>query len=511
MALNRESESFGAGTRLGMSVQLALLVVLALAATVLVIGASEWRPLRLRADLTRTQFNTLDPQSLRILAELPQEVEIDVFFRPVPQPHTQAVAAVQRRAQDTLFLMTEVAGEKLRVTDHDLSRPAQVEARALELGLDRDNVIVVSSGGRRVVLRLLPDLGLVSQGSMDPTRPQPPEVIELRAEEALVEALGRVASPDPPRVVFAMGHGERRIDDTEAGGLAALARSLRNEGFEVSEWDPVHGGGVPEGTAILALVGPERPYTRGEIEDLRGFVARGGALLTATVRHLEDEGSFVDLLVPYGIRPMRGIVCVPVWDYRGRPMDGLAECATFVVGGSQLNIRHPVTQALAERERRLAVAFSRSFDRARVPAGGTVQQLVASPEESWRDLPGPDGQLDFRHDPASEELGRQALAMVAELPIDAEATRFARLVALGSPTFLSNEFFETNRDFALNTFNWLGDRDFRVRVRARDPFQSRIDPRRGPEMAWAARTAIWGLPGAALLFGFLLFLARRRQ
>ena len=50
---------------------------------------------------------------------------------------------------------------------------------------------------------------------------QPPRIVNLRAEEALVSALHKVAMESSPRVLFTMGHGE--LDPNCACRRAPLA------------------------------------------------------------------------------------------------------------------------------------------------------------------------------------------------------------------------------------------------------------------------------------------------
>ncbi|MBI1380856.1 MAG: hypothetical protein GC161_07195 [Planctomycetaceae bacterium] len=498
--------SFGRWTRLGLGAELALLVVLALAAAVLCISLAEWRPLRLRVDLTATSSNTLDPATTALLRELPRPVEIDVFFSRVPGSLGPAVDEIQARTQEVLFLVSETAGEKVTVRTIPADRVELREERARELRLQRDNAIVVSSGARRVVLRAESDLASIAQG--DPRQGIGPSVVDFRAEEALVEALGRVASDAEPRVLFTAGQGEPDPETLD------IARELSAEGFAIGTWDFARDGAVPDGATVLAVLAPEQPFPPAALDAIRAFVVQGGGLLVAQgAPFLEGPGSPLDLLEPYGLRLLRGLVCVPLVDPRtGQYAEGYPEVSALVLGPELLNGTHPVTQTLSERGRRLRGAFFRALERGRTPPEGSVQVLLAGPEEGWRDLPsgGPEGRPNWMFDAEREERGRVWLAATSEFRTSPQTETRARVVALGALDLVGNEQFETNRDFALNAFNWLAQRDFRVRVARRDPFRSVIDLERGPERLWAERTAIWYLPVGALLGGVLLFFLRRR-
>lgn len=494
----------GRWTRTGLFAELLVLVVLALAATVLAIAAAEWPALRLRVDLTRAGANTLDPTTAAMVADLPVDVRIDVFFSPVPGDVGPAIEEVQQRTLDLLFVLRESAGPKIEISNLPVNRPALREERARELRLSRDNVLVVSAGPRRVALRVEADLASIALG--DPRQGSAPSVVDFRAEEALVEALGRVADAREPRVLFSTGLGE---PDPAA---MALGEALAVEGFGVGTWSHERDGAVPAEAAVLAVLGLEQPFTAGAVEAIRGFVAGGGNLLVALgAQYLDGPGSPLDLLEPYGLRAVRGLVCTPLVDPRtGGPLEGHPEVSSLVIPTEMLNATHPVTQSLAERGRRLRGAFFRALERGRTPTGGAVLALVGTREDSWRDVPGLDNRPNWTFDEATEERGRMMIAASSEFPTSPTTETRARVVALGGLDFLGDTHFETNRDFALNLFNWLAARDFRVRVARRDPFEARIDLERGSERVWAERLALWYLPASSALLG-LLFLWRRRR
>ena len=80
----------------------------------------------------------------------------------------------------------------------------------------------------------------------------------------------------------------------------------------------------------------------------------------------------------------------------------------------------------------------------------------------------------------------------------------------GSGLMAANQLFgESNRDFMLNVFNWLAERDFNVRIGFQQDKRRQIDVIRGTEVIWMRRIAWYGLPGLLLAMG--LFLAWRSR
>ena len=86
----------------------------------------------------------------------------------------------------------------------------------------------------------------------------------------------------------------------------------------------------------------------------------------------------------------------------------------------------------------------------------------------------------------------------------------ARVIGLGTSNLASNFYFGDNRDFLMNCFNWLADREFNVRVALRPDERTVIDVVRGTEILWLRRFAWYGLPGLLAAVGLLLAWLRKR-
>lgn len=517
-----ERKTHGRGTRFALSLQVATVVVLALAATVLVIHVTEKPGFRARFDLTESGRNSLDPQTVELLRGLDEPVEVDLFFRFSARAAEAAVAEISGRTQDLLFVAGELVPESLDVTVHDLfSNEGQTvaEQRMAELDVAELQTVVVSLGERRVVLQAAPDLASVDPGSVDPRNPRPPTVTEFRGEEALAEAIVRLSTERAPRVLFATGHGEYRIDPVPTGErqalrtAARLASELRGEGFEVGTWDPVREGPVPAGCDVLAIVGATRPFNPEHFALVETYLEQGGSLLVGA-----DDGMFMEpdglsgFLASHGMSLERGFVNAPFRDpVRGSLLAGSQECLVLDVTEDRLSAGHPITEPLRLRERRLRFIRTRSFDRLPPPTGTLVFDLVGSPESAWRDLPDDLGRWNHAIDPGREKRQYTHLALAAEIERPDGAGKPARIVAMGAANVFDDGLLPYNLDLVRNSFNWLVDRDVRIRVAKRDPFEARIDLRRGDAYVTLWRVAVLGLPGACALIGTVIAWRRRRS
>ncbi len=521
-----ESKTGGTGkwTRFGFGLQVLAALALAIGACLLVVHLSEWRRARWRADFTASGTNTLDPQTMAILEGLHERVKVDIFFRAASTDHMRvATDQAQTRMNELLFVAKNLLPEKLELEAHNLLDLAAAEKRMQELSLKEVQTVVLSLGDRREVMRLYSDIAEFDYGSENPRSPRPATMHKFRGEEAFAEALKKVSSGDSPRIYFSAGHGEANPTGSEGRDLGLLTTELERQGFVVGTWEGEADGPVPADCDLLAIIGPEQPFSDREREYLETWVDAGGRLFGATeTRFGEEPGSVASMLRRYGMLLKRGLVCMPVLDYLGNQTEGLVECTDFRVNERHMNATHEVTESLVERHRKLRFAYARAFDYGGPPEGGLLLELVSSPAESWLDLPDSNFDLDFVLDNNREATGRFRLAMLSTFPVqplpgetaaplDADGlAREARVIGVSSPFFLANSTFTTNRDFILNAFNWLAERDFRVGVASRDPERSLIDLKQGNDFALLFHSSLWGLPAIFGLLGFATFLRRRR-
>lgn len=522
-------------SRLAIAAQVALASLLALALAVLATWTAARPGLRARLDLTADRQNTLAPSSATVLAGLPREVAVDVFFRPADPPLREVAQEVHARTRRLLVLARAAAGARLSVEDHDLAGASggasRAETRLRELGLrelEPGGLVVVSSGARTHVLRLRGDLADLDpgdpQGRFGP--PRPPRLVSWRGEEALVGALLKVAQDDRPKVVFSSGHGELDTAKPDIGGLALLAGELERDGFAVETWDGERTPRIPEDALVLALVGPEQPFTAAERAEIEAFVASGGRLVAASgYEPRPGEGTLVELLAAYGIRiVVDGVVARPLVTATGQAYVGDARCSDLVISRALIS-PHPLTDPLRRGDRRIALSVARALERGEAPRGGVLLDLFRSPDESWRDLAPGGNPLahDWRPGPG-EPLGPFVLGLATVFPAprpapEARASVAAarpesrpesRIVAIGAASAFANENFATNRDLLLNAFNWAAAREFRVGARAKDPVVRRIDVTSGRALPTVHLVSVFLLPGACLALGVWTAWRRRR-
>jgi hypothetical protein len=509
--------SFTRWTRASLALQVGLLLVLGLAAVLLVIEVAQWPALRARVDLTLAQSSSLDPSTVEILEALPAGAEVDVFHR-VPTEAPDGYLQVLDRVRGLMRLAESQVPGALDVRLHDANDLARAKGRMDELRVSAADLsfptpygmwigaVVVTVGERRTVARFTPDMGALSWG--DPRRGVSTALATWRGEEALCESLGRVSGARSPRVVFAMGHGEAGAEPSASGGLVDFIRGLENEGFEIAVWDGVNDGNVPSGTDVLVIADPLEKFATRTTVAVNDYLASGGRLLAAfgvnTLAGRSDLATFVER---YGPRLVQGIAAREYFDPALRQdVDGRPQCTEFDLPATSFSSTHASTARLAATDYVARVRFSQVFERGRAPTGGTLVELVQTPEDVWLDRPHVEFGHDWIFEPAVESRGRQTLAMASEWPTD--TGRRAKLVALGTTTPLSSGY-EFARPFVQNVMEWLVDRDFRVRIAAKSPHSAVLDRSRTNVVRAVAWSGTFGFPLVCVALG--LFLAARRR
>lgn len=523
----------GRWTRLGVGAEVGLAVALALAAAVLVIQAAEWW--YLRVDLSLARRNTLDPATEDLLESLPEPLAVDVFFRPLQAPFDRPVREAQDALLELLFTARNAHRRRLEVRVHDLSRPEEVQTRQAELGIEGVNVLALTCGQRTTTISLFHDVALIDWGNPtqeglrylvenelgagvdfdawnpDPRAFRPPRLNEFRGEEALAEALLKVSQGGSPRVYFAVGHGEYDLDGKETDSLARLRSALEGDGFVVAPWRAADGP-VPADCDVLALIGAHQPYAPQELQAVRDYLGLGGRLIVAPWFREpvgQVEHGLGGLLAEHAMLVQRGLVCEEATSLYAQPTDRLV----LRIGEGGLNASHPLTEPLRRRGRTVTFVNSLALERGNPAVGWTTLALASSSREAWLDLPSTTGAQDLDFDAQHESRGPHALALLSEGPGriqgPGEEVRRPRVLGLGSSDLFSDELLDYNRDFVLNAFNWLAERDHRVGVRPRPPGISLLEVGRGPARKRLGYV-VWGMPLACMAVGLVVAARRRR-
>jgi hypothetical protein len=219
-----------------------------------------------KADLS--YFRTARPgdATRKLVRALDKPVEITLFFPPANDV-----------AEEVAGYFADVAHESSQLTVKRLDHAVE-PARAKDLGVSGNGVVVVSRGSQREQIPI--------SVKLDSARPK------LRTLDQEVQKRLLLIARGPRVAYFVQGHEERgfaAVGETDKRATVRLMRDLlEQQGFQIKELGLAQGLGneVPNDAALVLIMGPRRPLQPAETLSLSVYLERGGRLLVA----LDPEG-----------------------------------------------------------------------------------------------------------------------------------------------------------------------------------------------------------------------------
>lgn len=440
-------------TRIRLELWLFALLVLACAAL------AGWLSTRYRIelDLTASGRHTLSQASRAILDAVEGPVQITAF--------ASTDTALRKRVRTLV--------DRYRRYDADVTLafvdPDAVPDVVRERGITRDGELLVRHAGRT-------------------------EHVTRLTEQALTNALQRLARRDQRYVVFLAGHGERNPFGAANHDLGQWARQLEHRGLAVQTVNLAETGTVPDNTSVLVIASPRVAPLAGEVEILRAYVARGGNVLW--LREPGEEHGLGALAEEIGVELVPGAVRDP-----GAGRFGIDESFVLITGYPQ----HPATDGF-----RYVTLFPQAA--ALAPASGDWERtaLLVTGDEAWSET-GPPHE-GARYDEGEDFPGPLTIGFAMTRPRPGAAQgELQRVAVLGDGDFLANTYLGNsgNLDLGLRLVNWLAHDEHLIAVPARTAPDLTLEL---PE-PFAIGMAIWFLLGCPLLLagtGMLIVYRRRR-
>lgn len=475
--------------RLLLSAQNWLYVLLVLAAA----GLLAWLSTRYvyEADWTANNRNSLSGPSIQLLETLDEPVEITAWAREdqaLRDSIREFVARYQRAKRDVAL---------------SFRNPDTSPQQARELGITTDGTLLITYRGRT-------------------------EQVANPEEQAVTNALARLARQGGRKAVFLAGHGERGPDGRANFDLGTFGRELQNKGIELETVNLAKSPRIPEDTGLLVIASPKTGYLPGEARLVRDYVAGGGNLLW-----LDEPGgtpSLEPVAEALGVSFLPGTVVDPtrqlfgiedpayalVVDYPDSgPTEGLAAVTLYPQaaaiehdggGGWQADpVLTTVARAWTETgdltgevefddntaERRGPLTIGLALTREPGPAG----------EEPRTGSDPPDSNSEPAADGASGARGQSGAARQTQ-----------RVLVVGDGDFLSNQFLGNgaNLDLGVRMVNWLLGDDRLIEIPARTAPDTGLQLSNTSSAVIAVGSMIV-LPLLLVLAGSVIWWRRRRK
>lgn len=385
-----------------------------------------------RWDLTEAKVFSLSSQSVKILAELKQDLPIYGFFEKGENP----------KVSDLIKSYT-YQSRRIKFYPVDPDRHPEL---AREFKIHQMNTLHLIYGKE-------------STNVTEPT------------EEAITNAIVKLTKVGKKDVYFLTGHGEPNLEDRQGEQGYALAKdALESENYQVKDLLLATQEKVPDDASLLIIAGPQKPLLDHEIKAIGEYMSRGGRLLVL----LPSTGgeTFKGFLKGWGVEVGDDIVVDQVIRLFAGPTLGLEPIA------DTYSPTHPITR---EFKQRTLFPLVRSVEPSSSPGEGLqVTSLVKTSPTSWaeKDINGVFKQSKASFGPGDKKgpvsIGVAVTANLKQIGGGREGG--AKMVVLGTAAFVNNRsiniFF--NRDFFLNAANWLVGQEDLISIRPRSIRSSQV-------------------------------------
>ncbi|HVA77433.1 MAG TPA: Gldg family protein [Candidatus Binataceae bacterium] len=295
------------------------------------------------------------------------------------------------------------------------------------------------------------------------------------SEEALTNAIIRAAKSSKKVIYFLDGEGEADTDDAQnSTGYGQLKTDLEGEGYTVEKLVLAQAAKVPDDATMVVIAGPQKPLDSHEIDQLSAYLKQGGRAI-AMFRPEKPDGSvdekaLVAMVGQWGVAVGDDIVVDQVVRLFAGPALGLDPIVqTYGV--------HPITKDFKERT---VFSMSRSLTvEPNLKPGLQVTALAKSSDTSWAET---DLKTLFEQQKASldDKDIRGPITVAAAVQGDLAQLGWgkgeARMVVFGSTDFINNQHIANfyNRDFFVNSADWLAGEENSISIRPRSLRASRF-------------------------------------
>ena len=281
-------------------------------------------------------------------------------------------------------------------------------------------------------------------------------------EESLTSAIIKAKKREFKEILFLTGHGEKDLNNDEAGGLKVLDQSLADSGFIVKEWNFIQQGPPKNHISLIMMIDPTQPVLPAEKAWLKDYLSQGGSLLLSL--ESKEKHGLKDWLKNYGVIFNDDFIVSQLGILYGGPTKAL---------GIVFDTNNPITRRLSAKQ---AVLFEKASSIDIVPTAledFKISHLVRSHSNSLA-IP------ELKEKIKADNL--KSLTMAVEVQPKQEdnssksegenkasSKKGFQLVVFGDSDFLTNRYIYqgANRDLALNALSALAGEEELISIRPR--------------------------------------------
>lgn len=381
-----------------------------------------------RFDFTEAKIHSLSDQSISVIKNLKNDVNIKCFFRE---------GNYNRSRMENLLKIYAYHSKKIR---YEFIDPDKNPGLVKRYDITMDGTTVFECGDKE-------------------------NRITSTSEEDITNAIIKVTREKKKTIYFLEGHGEASIEESDDQGLSYVKDELGKLGYEVKKLTLALEENFPTDCDLLIIAGPKKDLLPNELETIDKYLQRGGRVFF--MLDPEVAPGMTGFLNQYGIKLENDLIV----DTISRLLGG----DYFMPVVSEYEY-HDITKKF-----RYACFFpyARSVDIAeKKPDNVTLTVLAKTSPNSWSERQLNEREVSFNKD--KDKQGPIPLAVVGTIKIEeekkeetkkegesqpseqksaslTETKKEARLAVFGDSDFATNRYFHLsgNGNLFLNTINWL--------------------------------------------------------
>ncbi|HRK89118.1 MAG TPA: Gldg family protein [Anaerolineales bacterium] len=413
-------------------------------------------------DFTADQSNTLAPETLQVLATLPEKVTATGFY---------STSLNSDSAQELLQKFKDNSDGKF---DYTFVNPDLNPMAARDAGITGDGKILLQMGETK-------------------------EVASFASETELVRTMIRLISPEARVIYFLQGHGEISLEAGADLSYSVAKSTLEAKNYTVNSLNLLTTRDIPEDALAIVVAGPAKPVSKDEVALLKEYVDNGGSLVVMQDPVFFTEfGDAADPLAEYltadwGITLNNDVVIDPVNSQN-----------PFQAVSSLYNSGHPITQNLTSN---LFVVLPQARSLAITGEKENVTQtwLISTIETAWGET---DLVNEVVNNPEVDTQGPLYLAVVGE-----NSTTTGRVVVFGNSLFAVDGNFEVygNGNMFVNSVDWAAEQEDLLNITTRPQTQRVLQPITNLRFITIILMTVIVLPGLVVFLGISSWISRRKR
>ncbi len=419
-----------------------------------------------QTDWTASQSNSLSVDSIKLLQTIPEDVHITAFTREDPVLRKRIrnlIERYQRNKNNIHFKFVNPDAEPDRVRD---------------LGITHDGELLIAYQGRS-------------------------EKVSQLAEQAITNALLRIARQKEGKIFFLSGHGERDPHGEANHAMGNFGKVVEQKGIELDTLNLAETPEIPASTRLLVIASPQVNLLPGEVKIIDDYVKQGGNLLWLS--EPEENTGLAPLAELLGVEFLPGVIVDATTQLFGIDNPAFALIPEYP--------RHAITQNMDS-----LTLFPKTVAlKVEAENGWQATPILTTLERSWTELGELSGTISL--DPDSDEQGGPLDIGFAltRTPEDTggdnnDQPKQQRVVVIGDGDFLANSYLGNggNMDLGINLIDWLNHDDQFISIAARPAGDTTLELSKTAQM-FIGFGFLFVLPALLLATGLFIWWRRRAR